>query len=683
MSKKGKAILASALFGAAIFGASCGGDDGGTPASTDGPPSGPPPGDSAPPPTSIGKALILTSGTLFVGPNRAVRLCDILSNQTVVCGSDLNPDGDQLFKYVHEFSNEKVILIDPNNFLNFYNGTALVKVENRRYFTDATTTTTDTAHLKTANAAKAETVLGENFVVVRNAAGNVTHVITSEGNYVDFTTGGLPNIDLVYMGRNYVVVAQSAGADQDAYLIKTDGSVTRLDFKNSNDTPQLLARDGDNIVVAPLDDDGDLNDSQPVFVIRENGTVAKITVANLDLPNTASAQIKKVGTDLFVAVNSNDAGPGGGNGMIRYAKVTPTHVYADDVDVSTNVKNNTPNRGDYGLDGQGRLYAIVTNNAATDDQADQALVAYFDADNQVKSASAGIPGTPAGNKASLITFSDRALLRDDNTPANYTVTIVSGPNVNVTATTLDAAAADAYDKVCIHAKRTPPNAIVTLADDFFIGEGTDEVMCVRDPNGVLGSGDEEHAYLSSNGVAYFGARSVNLDIRQNLALAPNRMIVGDFLPPINNTYSNCLSGTCSLVSLSAARPQNLNLTRVKTDKNIHVNDAAGFRGIPTPVSVFHQVGANNDIPYKFDFTNNTSSNLVTGGTTVFSGGHVSLDLSKFAIIAQGTPNPCPAVEEQTTGSRLFYSAPGVTNNLFDIKDSAGNTLCAIRVYQVK
>ena len=678
MSKKGKAILASALFGAAIFGASCGGDDGGTSAPTGGPPSGPPPGDSAPPPTSIGKALILTSGTLFVGPNRAVRLCDIFSNQTVVCGSDLNPDGDQLFEYLHEFSNEKVILRDPNNFLNFYNGTALVKVENRRYFTDATTTTTDTAHLKTANAAAIETVLGENFVVVRNAAGNVTHVITSEGNYVDFTTGGLPNIDLVYMGKNYVVVAQSAGADQDAYLIKTDGSVTRLDFKTPGTTPQLLARDGDNIVVAPLNS-GNL---QPVFVIRENGTVAKITVANLNLPNTASAQIKKVGTDLFVAVNSDDAGPGGGNGMIRYAKVTPTHVYADDVDVSTNVKNNTPNRGDYGLDGQGRLYAIVTNNAATDDQADEALVAYFDANNQVQSKSAAIPGTPAGANASLITFSDRALLRDTTgAGASYTVTIVAGPNVNVTATTLDAAAADAYDNVCIHAKRTPPNAIVTLADDFFIGEGTDEVMCVRDPAGDgLGSGNEEHAYLRSTGVAYFGARSVNLDIEHNLALAPNRMIVGDF--PDSN-YSNCLSGTCSLVSLSAARPQNLNLTRVKTDKNIHVNDAAGFRGIPTPVSVFHQVGVNNDIPYKFDFTNNTSSNLVTGGTTIFSGGHVSLDLSKFAIIAQGTPNPCPVVGGQITGSRLFYSAPSVTNNLFDIKDSAGNTLCAIRVYQVK
>jgi len=57
MSKKGKLILATALFGAALFGASCGGGGGGGTAAA--PPS--PPSPPSPPASDVAKVLVLAA----------------------------------------------------------------------------------------------------------------------------------------------------------------------------------------------------------------------------------------------------------------------------------------------------------------------------------------------------------------------------------------------------------------------------------------------------------------------------------------------------------------------------------------------------------------------------------------------------------------------------------------------
>jgi len=122
MSRKSKLILATALFGAALFAASCGGGGGGTTAGTGsssgssgssggGGPTPPTP----PPPTEQGKVLAL----LDVGTNRQVSICELLSNGTASCGNNLNPD-NVVLDYVHEFPNGNVVLRGPGNVLYFF-----------------------------------------------------------------------------------------------------------------------------------------------------------------------------------------------------------------------------------------------------------------------------------------------------------------------------------------------------------------------------------------------------------------------------------------------------------------------------------------------------------------------------------------------------------------------------------
>ena len=126
MSKKGKAILASALFGVAIFGASCGGGGGGTPASTGEPPSEPPTS-----PTTLAKILVQVPNVSFAGLSETVRVCDLLSNFEAQCGVDINPD-NKFYGYIHEFSNRNVLLKSQDDTIRLFNGTDLVNVEQRK-----------------------------------------------------------------------------------------------------------------------------------------------------------------------------------------------------------------------------------------------------------------------------------------------------------------------------------------------------------------------------------------------------------------------------------------------------------------------------------------------------------------------------------------------------------------------
>jgi ABC-type oligopeptide transport system substrate-binding subunit len=108
MSKKSKLILATALFGAALFGASCGG--GGGTASTPPPPPPPPP-----PASDVAKVLVLAAKGI-TSPGATVGLFEgtIKSNGTVSWSPDRHP-GENLLDYYHEFSDKSVLLYDIND----------------------------------------------------------------------------------------------------------------------------------------------------------------------------------------------------------------------------------------------------------------------------------------------------------------------------------------------------------------------------------------------------------------------------------------------------------------------------------------------------------------------------------------------------------------------------------------
>jgi hypothetical protein len=109
MGKKGKLILATALFGAALFGASCGGGGGGGTASA--PPPPPPP-----PASDVAKVLVLAAKGIS-SPGTTVGLYEgtIKSDGTISWSSDMLP-GDNLLDYYHEFSNKSVLLYDVNDY---------------------------------------------------------------------------------------------------------------------------------------------------------------------------------------------------------------------------------------------------------------------------------------------------------------------------------------------------------------------------------------------------------------------------------------------------------------------------------------------------------------------------------------------------------------------------------------
>jgi len=98
MSRKSKLILATAVFGAALFGASCGGGGGGGTATTTGSGSGSGGGGGGgetPSPTEEGQVLaLLDVGTASAGTLKPVTICQLKSDNKAYCGNDLNPSAN-------------------------------------------------------------------------------------------------------------------------------------------------------------------------------------------------------------------------------------------------------------------------------------------------------------------------------------------------------------------------------------------------------------------------------------------------------------------------------------------------------------------------------------------------------------------------------------------------------------
>ncbi len=133
MSRKSKLILATALFGAALFAASCGSsDNGGTTAGTgsgsgtgggSGGGSGSGGGGPTPSPATVeGRVLaVLTTGAATAGAVNPVAICELKSDNKAHCGNDLNPSENSDIRYLHEFPNGNVVLAGSGDVLYFFN----------------------------------------------------------------------------------------------------------------------------------------------------------------------------------------------------------------------------------------------------------------------------------------------------------------------------------------------------------------------------------------------------------------------------------------------------------------------------------------------------------------------------------------------------------------------------------
>jgi len=218
MSKKGKLILATALFGAALFGASCGGGGGGGTASAPPPPPPPPP-----PASDVAKVLVLAAkGTSSAGATVGLYEGTIRSDGTVSWSSDKLP-GENLLDYYHEFSNRSVLLYDENDYsVYLYTGGTLNPVTTGFTVSGGTITpitmTTSVANTSVHN------IFLPNFVVIH--ASSELRIITSSGAIVRVFGS---SARLVYAGRDYLVV-RDGNTPEYVYIIKRDGSVTILDW---------------------------------------------------------------------------------------------------------------------------------------------------------------------------------------------------------------------------------------------------------------------------------------------------------------------------------------------------------------------------------------------------------------------------------------------------------------------
>jgi hypothetical protein len=322
MSKKGKLILATALFGAALFGASCGGG-GGTA-------SAPPPPPPPPPPGVDGQVLaLLNVGTPSAGPLNPVTICQLRSNGTASCGNDLNPTANVDLNYGYEFGNGNVLLTDTGRIGYFFNGSQVIKLDKFRPL-GATSGTPETPApdgsitIPDPSASGTKVFVTPNFVILLTNSDKDLLVITSSGKVIkDSHTSAIT--------VNASCEAVTKGTT--TFKLNTDGtsSTTTIPTTLASAGGKFLVRSGNDIF---LSDSG----------CSTSGAVLVANISGVD-----DAQMVKAGNDFYIAVRAGTS--------LRYYKVsgnTPTPL-------NTGITLNTGGKYYYALDGNGLLYANTTD----------------------------------------------------------------------------------------------------------------------------------------------------------------------------------------------------------------------------------------------------------------------------------------------------------------------------------
>jgi len=698
MSKKGKLILATAVFGAALFGASCGGGGGGGTASAPPPP--------APPPASdVAKVLVLAAKGIS-SPGASVGLFEgtIKSDGTVSWSPDRHP-GENLLEYCHEFSNRSVVLCDlANSSVYLYTGT-LNQVTTG--VTVVGSTITPTTFTSLAYFPSERLIYLPNFLVMDYGTDlDVDYIITPNGKIV--FTESTTDERLVYAGKDYLVVGDRGTTDEYVYIIKKDGSVIVLDWNdNAASTPadpisgggvRLLDRvQGTDIILL-----GHTSaTANAVYVILEDGTPVRITnstnasTGDNPMANIGSGKIMRdANGNIFVAINYDD----GTNNYIEYFKIIPpgpsSVVFTPPAPINLGATGSNPlRRGGYALDGNGRLYVIDY------DGTNYGIRTHFIDTSNSYAAGPRYTSPAVDGDDLMLAFANGVLVTHTNPPSDpafYHVRGTSAPtNVGLLREVIQAVS------LCNQVNNTSElilensPAYSGIVQEPVVGEGTNKLMCasayvtnqfawvevdvsgtgtysgkmVSDVNGPDLSGDSDYAMATANSMIFWYD---------------------------NQTFQECTFGASSCATRNLSRPVYWSVynpilgpftfDKIKSDNNV-LSDGAGFK-YATAGGYWWGVAPNIRAVY---FTNVISApytaNIQTGAVdtstlnVVFTafparGGNISLELDKAANVRSPISGAqCPS------GLFDYVWYKDATNNFTNL--TRPTNTCLITVLQVR
>jgi hypothetical protein len=381
MSKKSKLILATAVFGAALFGASCGGGGGTTAGTGTGNGSGsgngsggngsaPPP----PPPASIeGRVLAL----LEVNASKRVSICELKNDTQVECGDDISSGANTTLSYIHEFSNGNVLLRDSNNKLYFFDGNQVKKLTTYKGLGSADETTTS-AGIDALTGSGVEWHATPNFVIMYGGSNLVA--VSKEGKVIR---------DSGVTVTPAKIACEAVRKGTKDYKLKTDGS------SSITTIPTVQASAGGKYVV---------NDEKDIYLTSNKCSIEGAVYVNTLNSDPDDAKMVLAGDgNFYIAVRHSTTN-------LKYYKVSGNT--ASEITLSPNPTLYNPGSGDnpkysYALDGEGRLYAI--NGSST-----YPVLVYSTAGAELGRHDVA----PTANYTKLLGFKDRVLARDNRTASD-------------------------------------------------------------------------------------------------------------------------------------------------------------------------------------------------------------------------------------------------------------------------
>jgi hypothetical protein len=692
MSKKSKLILATAVFGASLFGASCGGGGGGGTASA-------PPSPPSPPASDVAKVLVLAAKGIS-SPGATVGLFEgtVKSDGTVSWSSDKLP-GENLLDYYHEFSNKSVLLYDViDRSVYLYTAGTLNQVTEGF---DVSSGIITPITITTGLAFSSDYHIFLPYFLVMDYGADVDVIITPNGKivYTDYTYAE----HIVYAGKDYLVVGDG-DTDEYVYIITKDGSVTVLDWDDSasGDDPiiggsvRLLDRvQGTDIILL-----GHTSDSaNAVYVILGDGTPVRITNStNASTGDDPVAEInsgkivRDANGNIFVAINYTD----GTNNLIQYFKIIPSGsgsvVFTPPAPINLGEANDNQLRsGGYALDGNGRLYVIDY------DGTDFGISTYFiDASNSLVTGPTHpltFSGTPT---PVMLAFANGVLVSDDPSSPNtfYHVLGTNAPtNVALNPDVIQAVS------LCNRVNNTSElilenePAYSGIVQEPVVGEGTNRLMCASAlvPN--------QFAWVQASGTGTYDGRLVD-DVNGSLsgnsyylmATANSMIFYYD-----DQTFQECTFGASSCATRNLSKPvywdvynsypwqdrEYNNFDKIKSDNNV-LSDGAGYNY----GGYWQGVAPNIRAAY---FTDVVSApyiaNIQTGAvdTTILNvvftaaparGGNISLGLDKAANVRSPISGAqCPSDYFD------FVWYKDATNNFTNL--TRPTNTCLITVLQVR
>jgi len=503
MSKKSKLILATALFGAALFGASCGGGGGTTAgggSGGNGGGGGGGGGNQPPPATEDGKVLaLLNVGSAGAGAVNPVAICKLMSNNKADCGNDLNPNADLDLEYVYEFGNGNNgnVVLKAGSTLYFFDGNQVKRLT--KYRTLGGTSDTDAPGGITIPSSPIYYATDDgDFVILVDNSGTTKHlvVITSSGRVIKDSGSSNYTVD---------TSCEAVTKGTTTYKLNADGT------SSSTTIPTTLVSAGGKYLVQNGNDD--------IYLSSDGCSASGVFVDNIS--NVDDAKMVKVGNDFYIAVRDDDD--------LYYYKVSGSTV-TDFTSSGPITLHTGPTENHYALDGMGRLYAITAADT----------VSVYNVD-----------GTPAGTAtvssatfAGLLGLADRALAKD-------------GSNVyQITTTGSTASAADKgtvlYDAV---------NRCTAAGTRDINGVGTNFIRCAY----VGGGNTYLYSLTYDSGSGLYGSANYNFgSVTFNDVLwAPNKALVSVDSPA---TIYLCNTTTTPSISCSSTDLPDINPTNIDTNK---------------------------------------------------------------------------------------------------------------------